>query len=101
LPGEAAAKDKANAEKLAKVDAVKEKMRLKAKGFVPNKKLGGFVFPGIDPKIIRKALRKKKRTKKKKVKPPPEPGMAIGPIATNGSIGVDFNVDMIAPAAIN
>ena len=27
--------------------------------------------------------------------------MGIGPIAVNGSIGVDFNVDMIAPAAIN
>ena len=27
--------------------------------------------------------------------------MGIGPIAANGSIGVDFNVDMVAPAVIN
>ena len=83
--------------------SVKEKMRLKAKGFVANKKLGGFVFPGIDSKVLRKALRKKKRLGKLKrpPPPPPEPSMGIGPIASNGSIGVDFNVDMIAPGAIN
>lgn len=73
-----------------------------AKGFVANKKLGGFVFPGIDPKILKRALRKKKRMSKRKKAPPiPEPSMGIGPIAANGSIGVDFSVDMIAPSAVN
>ena len=59
LPGEAAAKDSENAKKLKKMASIKEKMRLKAKGFVPNRKLGGFVFPGISPKIIQQALRNK------------------------------------------
>ena len=27
--------------------------------------------------------------------------MGTGPINANGSVGVDFNVDMIAPSAIN
>ena len=66
LPGEADAKDKENAKKLAKIAEVKTNMRLKAKGFVANKKLGGFVFPGIDPKILRAALRKQKRMSKRK-----------------------------------
>ena len=101
LPGEADAKDKENAEKLKKIEKAKEHLRLKAKGFAKNKKIG-FVFPGIDPRNLRKALRKKKRLSKRKfVKPKPEPKMAIGPIEANGTISVGFNQDMIAPSAIN
>ena len=53
LPGEAAAKDKANQEKLAKIDEVKTNIRLAQKGFPLNKKLGGFLFPGVNPKLLR------------------------------------------------
>jgi len=74
-------------------------MRLKAKGFVRNRRVG-FVFPGIDPTKIRSALKKKRENKKNEVVAE-EPKMNIGPIASNGSIGVDFNTEMIAPSAIN
>jgi hypothetical protein len=99
-PGEAAAKDAENAKKVAKVNSVKEKKRLKAKGFIRNKKIG-FVFPGIDPKQIAAAIKNKKNMKKIIKAVVVEPKMAIGPINTNGSINLDFNTEMIAPAAIN
>ena len=82
---------------LVKMTAVKEKMRLKAKGFIQNKELSAFLFPSIDPDIIAKAL----KTKLESSKTRKEPIMRIGPINANGSIGVDFNVDMLTPTFIN
>ena len=75
-------------------------MRLKAKGFSRNRQIG-FTFPGIDPKKISEAVKNKRNNQNEESEPKPEPKMKIGPIAANGSIGVDFNTDMIAPEAIN
>jgi hypothetical protein len=84
-------KDEEDEELLEKLWKVKEKMRLKAKGFSMNPVLG-FTFPGVNPTKYRKKTGREKEG---------EPAMKVGPITAEGKIGIDFTHDMIAPEAIN
>ena len=99
---------------MVKVAAVKEKIRLKKKGFPRNKDIG-FTFPGINPNEVNLVIEIRKKDVLKKSKSsgstttsieaepdvPEPPKMKIGAIAANGTIGVSFNQDMFAPDAIN
>ena len=85
-------------EKLGKIGKIKERIRLKAKGFTQDEKLG-FVFPGVDPEVYRKKQEKAQQDGSEES--PPAPKMKVGAISSIGVIKIEFDQNMMAPKEID
>ena len=59
----------------------------------------GYSFPGLDQKSVTEAAKFVKLSKlnPKVQKPKKDPKLSVPPINSDGSVGVDFNQEMVAP----